>query len=345
MAWSTVVKMTNRLIDTGLIARAGTADRNEHKGKNALVFDLLPTNPLAIGMDIEYSKTSIILTNLKGEELFSDTLPTPIKPDTEELLQFTLHTISNFLRKAGHQGKLQGVGIGMPGVGFPVTDEGAEFDMQGFAKTLSDNLDLPVICENSSRTYAHFEKWFCHRFPEEDFILISVRTGLGTGIFMGGELLQGSQGMAGEIGHISIAENGKECRCGKKGCLETVVNDDILFKTYSGYTKNSGDKRTVLDQLFLDAGNGRNKALDIIREFASNLALGITPLVMTLNIEKVVINGYFGDFGGVFVPFLDRELRRHLMPKIKVSVSYTPFDNQGHTHGAAMLFLEKYLTL
>jgi len=185
MGWATVVKVINQLAEDGMVKRLGTVTLdNGKKGKRAYLYDLIDTQPLAIGVDIEYQTTTIVLTNLKGNVLASAKLTTVNSRSDQTIRTFLLTTISEFLEAHAQKGVICGVGIGIPGIGFPTNSRLDNIKkMKGLMDWLSHKLQMPVQVNDNTKAYAIFEKWNNETFPQENFIFVSVRTGVGTGIF------------------------------------------------------------------------------------------------------------------------------------------------------------------
>lgn len=354
MSWATVVKMINRLQEQKLIRRGGTSYRTEYKGKNAYLYELSSQVPLAVGIDIEYTSTNIILTNLSGQILASMAAPTPANPSMEQVRVFTNDLIADFLsRNVTDRAAVAGIGIGIPGIAIPSWLRGNHHSSSDELKqSIEAATGLPVIIDNNIRAYAVFEKWDRSGFSMDEFVLISIRTGIGSGIFIDGVLYRGSHGMAGELGHFPAVENGKPCRCGKRGCLETVVNQHTLYEEYRSKVLGSPRKprsysrdelMSGLSNLFRTASEGNAASLEIVNRFAAHLGKAVANVLMTLDIPNIIISGFFGEFGRVILHPLEEEIRKHLLSKLSFTLSYYPFDEGGFTRGPALMILKSFL--
>lgn len=353
MSWATVVKIINRLLNEKMIECIGTSERAVHKGKNSYIYRLTGKKPLAVGVDIEYREMNIILTNLSGTILKSRVYPTPQNPDAEELRTVLFRVLSDFIAECGTSSKeIVGIGIGIPGISIPswLTESSPNKDKIELAGFLEDQFSIPVCTENNVRAYAMFEKWDKRTFSIKDFIFLSIRTGLGSGIVLNGTIYPGQQGLAGEIGHITAKKDGELCRCGKKGCLETLVNQNVLYSKYldlievpiKNYTNEDLEKN--LGNLFTMARDGNQGALEIVSSTADSLAPHIANLIMMLNIKDVIISGYFGMDGSILVDLLEEKIVDFILPKIQYSLRYYPLDDKGFIRGAALLILQRFFS-
>ena len=234
MGWATAVKVINQLEDEKIVHTCGFSEKSAgRKGKHALLYSLADDCPLAIGVDIELRTTRIVLTNLKGDILADESYRTPQPMDMSESIKFLEDSIQDFIKKKSIDlKKIDGIGIGKPGISYPSLG----FDEFSVAHTISEQLNrifnIRVRLETNTSAYAVFEKWANSQFSSKDFIFVSIRTGVGTGIIIDGHLFRGVHGLSGEIGHLKVIPNGPPCRCGAAGCMETVVNQYYLFERY-----------------------------------------------------------------------------------------------------------------
>lgn len=354
MAWATAVKITDRLVEGGIIERVGIAKRPTLRGKRASLFDLTDRFPIAIGIDVEYNFTTVAASSLKRTILSQATYPTPREPDRDTLRAFLCRVISDFLetRFTGSREKLVGVGIGLPGIGVPSWASGAPRESHAeLARHVSERVGLPVRIQSNTRSYTVYEKWTNQAFSDDDFLFLSIRTGVGSGIFLNGSLVNGHQGLAGEIGHLVIDPSGPPCRCGRRGCLETVANQHELFARYRqevlGVDPPAGgvspeEMREGLADLFSKAKWENRNALLVVEELARNLAKGLAAAVAVLNPPVIIVSGHFGADGDVLIPVLKAEILRHTLPRVDFTLRYWPFDEAGHHLGAALLVFSDF---
>ena len=354
MGWATVVKFINRLLKEGIIECVGTSPRIEQKGKNAYIYNLSDSKPLAIGIDIEYSTTTIILANLKGEIFSEETAKTPENPNQRQLSDFLYTLISKFMKKnVSNPNNVVGIGIGIPGIGIPSWIEQSGDNFVDISNYLKSKFGVNVVLEINTRAYTMFEKWDKRIFSQDDFLFLSIRTGVGTGIFIKDKLFTGYQGLAGELGHFNVVKNGIQCRCGKKGCLETEVNQ---FRLYQKYIEDVIGKQSTsikpslkevyegLSNLFSLAKKGHHAALKIITQTSEYLGYVLSHAIMVLNVPSVIISGHFGSDGNVILPILKKAISKNILSKINFNLEYYPFDIRGHTLGSALLILRDFLT-
>ncbi len=354
ISWATVVKIVARFEKDGFVHAVGIGDQPETSGKNPMMYELTGKTPLAIGIDVSYSVTHILLTNLKHEVVSHQRYETPEKPDRLQLQEFLLSSCHHFFEHASCKRTVViGIGIGLPrwlvGQGFT--------NFAVFADDLERDLHIPVrIEECTARNYTMYKKWVGKAFHLNDFVLMTIRNGIGAGIFYQGHLIRGSRGMAGELGHLTVVEQGLKCRCGKYGCLETLVNQDILYHEYASRIQQNEslpslamrDLQVVhdgLNELFSLAAQDHPEALAIIRNSAKYIGMGIALLLMAFDVPHVIITGNFGENGGVIIPYIQHEANTRIISEITSSLSYYPLEELGFAYGAALLILKDYFTV
>ena len=353
IGWSTAVKVIGQLQQAGIVEKLGT-ERQDHgrRGKRAYLHALTKTTPLAVGVDVEYRTTSMVVTNLLGETLGSFVIPTVSPKTARDLRNFLLANIPKLVAKKADWDRVCGIGIGIPGIGFASASRLDNIKkMQDLEAWLSERFKLPVSVSDNTKAYAVFEQWTNQTFPFEDFIFLSIRTGIGTGIFHHGNLYLGNHGLAGEIGHIPVVPDGRACRCGNRGCMETYVGQRSLFRSYCEEILRSPEKaedpdpaalKEGLIDLFSRAHKGEKAAASIIRAAADYLGRCLAVTITVLDIPNVVVSGHFGDDGEVLLEPLRETVKKNLLPGLDFNVKYLPFDPQGHVQGAALLVLKDY---
>jgi predicted NBD/HSP70 family sugar kinase len=240
----------------------------------------------------------------------------------------------------------------MPWIGVPEDEDRNIINKDLLERKISQSFGKDVVIDNNTRAYTFYEKWSNQSLPEEDFIFISIRSGIGTGIFLNGSLLRGSQNIAGELGHLVIRPGEELCRCGNKGCLETIINQEVLYNQYLKTVRknqiNTAETLKIedaLNDLFTLASNDNREAKQIITDTAEYLSRALIPLVATLNIRNGIISGHFGENGIILAECTLEKMKTRLLPGMDFKLQYSQFNPSGHTHGAALLVMNQFLGL
>ena len=188
ISWATAVKQISRLEQAGVLQCVGSDSQPETTGKNPLLYDLADRHPLAIGIDVSYSTTTIILTNLKKTILQQETYTTIKNPTLSQLQDFLITICLDFAQKhLAEEDALEGIGVGIPLWLVPDSHP----IIPPLHKALAAALHTEVRIENNVRSYTLYKKWAGKAFSLDDFLLITIRGGIGTGIFCQGDLVRG----------------------------------------------------------------------------------------------------------------------------------------------------------
>ncbi len=192
---------------------------------------------VVLGVDIGGTFSKFGFVDSDGNCLIERSIQTESDKGAEDLL-FRLFSVVKSLLKENASFNLIGIGIGAPNAnyykGTVELPPNLNWGIVDVIKIVKKYYDLPAAITNDANAAAIGEYKFGAARGMKDFIVITLGTGLGSGIFCNGQLILGHDGFAGEIGHTIAVVNGRECGCGRKGCLET-------------YASASGIKRTVFE--------------------------------------------------------------------------------------------------
>ena len=344
ISWAATVKLVNRLESQGMIRCMGESTRKTENGKTSMTYALSDLQPLTIGIDIEYGYTTVTVQNLHHDIHYTKTAVTPQNPGLDDICTFLSGEIKKCQRTLSkRQLSAEGIGIGVPGMLIP--SDPHLFDR--IAENLAPVCSLPVITDNNIRAYTlYLQKQFG---TGDSFAAFIIRKGIGVGITLDGKLFRGQSGQAGELGHLPVDPAGPLCRCGKQGCVEAFFNQRELANTWgkaSGLALppelSEGEERRLTSELFTKAAQKNPRALTLLRKKTAYLIPAMAGLLLSYDMQNVVINGHFGPDGNVIIPILVEGLSRTLSPRFSFSLSYRPIEDEGFASGAAMLFQNKY---
>jgi predicted NBD/HSP70 family sugar kinase len=347
ISWSTTVKMVARLEAAGFLRQVGVSQRRNVQGRDSAVYDLSDSMPLALGIDIEYATTRVLLTNLKDDVLHTEAYPTPQVQTMEELADFASGLVQPFLGLQG-RGTRQIAGAGVVLPAFLIRSGGNPFAV--LQQRLQERLPVAVRVDDVVRAYTLYKER--RLYTSESFIMLTVRSGIGVGISLNGHLFRGDDNLAGELSHVVMDPNGSPCpRCGNRGCFETLINENVLYERYTGVVSaplpdhadyDSTGLRAGLSDLFGRAARGEAAAAAIVAEAAETLARGLAILLNVLDVSRVYMAGHFGRDGQVLVPRIEEALARYLTPMVSRRIAYEPLQDLGFPLGACLLILRDY---
>ena len=205
-----------------------------------------------------------------------------------DVVELLVDVATEFAKEAG---EATAVGVGAPGL---VTREGALVrapNLPGFTEVdlrsgLSAALGVPVVVENDAAAAALGEFVAGAARDASSMLAVTLGTGVGGGIVLDGRLVRGANGFAGEIGHMTVREGGRKCVCGKRGCWEAYASGSALGRlAQERLGAESGEQVTAA------AAAGDRAALDVLEEYAREVAMGLGSLIEVLDPEVVVIGG------------------------------------------------------
>jgi glucokinase len=198
---------------------------------------------------------------------------------------------------------------------------------------------LRVLLENDANAAAYGEHWLGAGRGCGSMVLLTLGTGVGGGLILGGELWRGADGMAGEVGHVTVDPGGRTCRCGNAGCLEAYASATAIVDSYR---ELSGIEEAVgAEEVNRRAHEGDANARQSYREAGRSLGIAFASLVNLLNPELIVIGGGVLPAWDLFMPAAEQEMRRRAFAEPSSRVRFAPAalgDQAGVTGAAGLLW-------
>ena len=208
-----------------------------------------------VGIDVGGQTSKIGVVDARGTVLAQTVIRTDTYDQVEPYIAELAEAVKKLIKESGTEGKVRGVGVGAPnGNYYTGTIENAPNLLWGrqkveFAKLLTEALELPVALTNDANAAAVGEMTYGAARGMKNFIMITLGTGVGSGIVINGEVVYGHDGFAGELGHtIAVRNNGRTCGCGRTGCLETYCSATGVARTAREWLELS-DEPSVLRSL------------------------------------------------------------------------------------------------
>jgi len=206
-----------------------------------------------VGIDVGGQTSKIGVVDARGTVLAQTVIRTDTYDKVEPYIAELSEAVKKLIVESGTEGKIRGIGVGAPnGNYYTGTIENAPNLLWGrqrveFAKLLTEAMDgLPVALTNDANAAAVGEMTYGAARGMKNFIMITLGTGVGSGIVINGEVVYGHDGFAGELGHTSVVyNNGRLCGCGKTGCLETYTSATGVARTAREWLELS-DEPSVL---------------------------------------------------------------------------------------------------
>lgn len=258
--------------------------------------------PLAVGIDIGGTNTVFGLVNQQGEILVKENIHTEQFPFPEDLVAVVCEHIKKAFQPFATTYEMKGVGIGAPnGNHFKGTIEFApNLKWKGvipIVQLFSEHLSIKSFLTNDANAAALGEMIFGGAKGMRNFLFITLGTGLGSGIIANGELIYGHDSCAGEIGHVILFPDGRQCGCGRKGCLETYCSATGIKRTYADLLMSRHEKSDLKEKvadakyIFDKALQGDEVAIEAFNYTGKILGLALANSVAYTSPEAIFLFG------------------------------------------------------
>jgi len=320
-------------------------------------------NEVVVGIDIGGTFTKFGLVDREGIVYGESSIPTDFTDDVNLYARDLHKAVMALFNKVPQQLILKGVGIGAPnGNYYKGTIEFApNLRWKGIVplvEIFKNLFHLPVVLTNDANAAAIGEMIFGAAKGMKDFIVITLGTGLGSGIVVNGELVYGHDGFAGELGHTIVKLNGRMCGCGRRGCLETYVSAPgikrTVFKLLSDTLYKSDLRRYSWDELtpemISEAANAGDPVATEAFEYTGEiLASKLADAVAHTSPEAIFLLGGLANAGDlIFIPtrkFFEEKLLAIYKNKVKILPSGLADKNAAVMGASALIWkeLEKLL--
>ena len=322
---STVSTIVGDLIESGLASeREGGADGEAHAGRPPVMVALNSKAGLAVGIDFGHRHLRVAVSDLSHTVLAETWRELDVDHSATEGLDTAAQFVDDVLEEAGvDRGRVIGVGMGLPA---PI-DRGsvqASSILPGWvgvdaAAEASLRLGLPVQVENDANLGALAELVWGAGRGRSDLAYLKISSGIGAGLISGGRLQHGVGGTAGEIGHTVLATDGPVCRCGNRGCLETLASSRAIAQLLS---ESRGETITTRRLLELSAA-GDAAAQRLIGDAGRAIGVAVANLCNLLNPECVIVGGDLSAAGEVLLGPLRETARRNAIPSAGEALEVT----------------------
>jgi predicted NBD/HSP70 family sugar kinase len=324
LARATVSSLVADMIVAGLVQEeSGPAEpETRSTGRPALSLSLDPSAAYAIGADIGHQHVRVMLCDLFGTPVWD----TVVAKEVDRAPHETLDLAADLIRRAMLErdvpaARILGIGAG---IAAPVNRStgalGAEGIMPGWTgirpgSELAQRTGLPTKLTNDANAGA--ERLYGAGRNADDMVYIRLSAGIGAGIVAEGKLLLGASGLVGEIGHLPAVSNGRVCRCGNRGCLETIASPVAIARLL----QESWDQPVTPPDLPRLLAAGSKGALRAIDDAGDAIGRALATLVTLFNPELIVVGGDLAAAGEALFEPLRRAVSRYAFPSATKDVT------------------------
>lgn len=339
---ATVSNIVRTLLEEGAVTASGTTS----SGRRATSIRLAADGSVVAGFDFGRRHARVVVASPAYEVLTERIIELPRGYPALEGVTAAREVLDQLTRRAGiDRGRILGAGLGMPG---PI-DRRTGMVVQGTIlpewigvarDDLESTLGLPVLFDNDANLGALAEiTWGAHT-AARNLMFVKIGTGIGSGLILDGRPYYGNIGVTGEIGHITIDEQGAVCQCGNRGCLETVASTTVMLELL--YRASPGEHGTAdMVRRALDGDPGTLRVLDDAGA-AVGAALGSTANVV--NPEVILVGGPLTALGDLLIEPIVRAFGRHAIPRVAEStrIEVSSLGDRAEALGAASLALREF---
>jgi predicted NBD/HSP70 family sugar kinase len=323
---STVSDVVGELLPTGLVTEIGSGE--SRGGRRPIILEFRDDAHVILGVEMGAAHIGAALTDLRGQVLAWHSREYPVRTDPDGTRELIAELGERCIAEAGGGRSLVGLGLAVPCPVDPADPDHLsevvlpEWQGRLGLDALSERLRAPVMVDNDANLGALAEHWWGAGQGIDDFAYIKVATGIGCGFVIHGEVYRGATGVAGEIGHLAIAPQGKLCVCGLRGCLATLVGTQALVERAQELGRENPTSTLPREHLTIQdieaaALAGDRTARRVAAEAAEHLGIAVAGLLNLMNPSLVVLGGDLANLGELLLePVRDTVRRRTLVSLI-----------------------------
>ncbi|MBO3084767.1 ROK family transcriptional regulator [Cellulomonas fengjieae] len=312
LSQATVSTIVRELLAAGVVDTATTT----RSGRRAQMVTLARRIGLAAGVQIGPRHLRIVLGDFSHQVIAEQTLPLPAEHRVDTSLDRVALLVVDLVERVGASlDDVVGLGVGLPApvdastgmVSVPGIMAG--WDTVHIGQVLAKRLGRPVYVDNDANLGAIAESTLGAARPYGDSVFVRASYGTGAGIVINGQVHRGVAGTAGEIGHVPVAFPGELCRCGNRGCLDTVVGAAALI----GLLRESSGPLTLRD-VVQRAIDGDERCCAAVAAAGAMIGTVVAGLGVAVNPQVVVVGGELAETGETLLRPLREEVRRRVLP-------------------------------
>ncbi|MBP9018641.1 MAG: ROK family protein [Rikenellaceae bacterium] len=297
--------------------------------------------PYVVGVDIGGQTTKTGIVDARGNVLAQNIIRTDKYTDVTPFIDELCESVISLAKSIGGIQQIRGIGIGAPnGNYYTGTIENAVNIIWGgsnsipFARMVTDKIGIPVALTNDANAAAVGEMTYGAAKGMKDFIMITLGTGVGSGIVINGEVVYGHDGFAGELGHTtSVRYNGRLCNCGRTGCLETYASAIGVARTAREWLEMSKEPSLLREltepitskDVSEAASNGDELAIRVFAYTGQKLGEAFADFVAFSAPEAIILFGGLAKAGDLLLKPIEKHMNANLLPlwKNKVKIIFS----------------------
>jgi glucokinase-like ROK family protein len=320
---ATITRIIRDLIDHGFVRETGFL--SSATGRPSIMLEMDPDGGYILGARLDVDGSTIIVTNFAAEIIWRHEIGHSLTDSPQTIQDNLLNLIQQAHSHVPATNRpILGLGLSLPGLvdvssGTLLFAPNLGWNNVPFRKWLRSHFSFPIYADNEANLAALGESYFGAARNSDYVLYINITAGVGGGIVLNQQILPGTSGLAGEVGHMTIDPNGPRCNCGNHGCWETYIALPVLFRRVrdaisperpsllSAEVLNQLNQHTV-PLLVQAAEKGDQAALVALQETGRYIGIGLANLINVFNPQRVVLGGYLNPAYGMMLPGIRKEV-------------------------------------
>lgn len=341
LSTATVSNIVKIMQDSGLASTEPTTS----SGRRALNVRLNSNGAVAAGIDFGRRHLRVVLASLSYHIIAEESVLLPLGHQAEQGIQAAVALLDKLLADSGvERSAVVGAGVGIPG---PI-DHRTSTVAQGailpewvgidILERLEEAFQFPIFIDNDSNLGALSEVTWGPHSGVSNLLFMKIGSGIGAGLILNGNPFYGNVGITGEIGHATIHEHGLICRCGNRGCLETIASTTTMIELLS-----RGEERPLTPEDIVRKALARDAAtLRVVDDAGLAVGRALGNVANLINPEVIVVGGPLAGLGDILLDPIRRGLVRHAVPVVGETTTLTmsSLNDRAEALGAASLVFQ-----
>lgn len=287
---------------------------------------------LVIGLDLGGTNSVFGVVDSKGEIIATTSIKTQAYPSVDQYIMESVKAIKQITEQVGGMEKIRAMGIGAPcGNYYKGTIEHAANlvwakGIVPLANMFVNELGIPVVVTNDAKAAAMGEMKYGVAVGMNNFVELTLGTGVGSGIVANGQLIYGFDGFAGELGHMIVEPNGRPCGCGRKGCLETYCSATGVVRTAIAMLEESSETTSLRDiatdkltsyEVYKAAMAGDTMAQEVFKQTGRRIGIACANIATFLSPEAFIFFGGLAQAGELLLRPIEEAYNENVLSLYK----------------------------
>lgn len=287
---------------------------------------------LVIGLDLGGTNSVFGVVDSKGEIITTTSIKTQAYPSVDQYVMESVKAVKQIAEQVGGMEKIRAMGIGAPcGNYYKGTIEHAANlvwakGIVPLANMFVNELGIPVVVTNDAKAAAMGEMKYGVAVGMNNFVELTLGTGVGSGIVANGQLIYGFDGFAGELGHMIVEPDGRPCGCGRKGCLETYCSATGVVRTAIAMLEESSEATSLRDiatdkltsyEVYKAAMAGDTMAQEVFKQTGRRIGIACANIATFLSPEAFIFFGGLAQAGELLLRPIEKAYNENVLSLYK----------------------------